>query len=85
MDILRTDVVLRMAREFRLEGFELVIEEDVLDHIVMDALRRETGARGLASTLTRQLEDVAFGAFGIEQGGTVAVKICHGEIAVEIA
>ena len=56
----------------------------MLDHIVTDALRRETGARGLASTLTRQLEDVAFGAFGVEQGGAVAVKMSQGAIAVEI-
>ena len=84
-DILRSDVVQRMTREFRLEGFELTIDEAVLDHIVVDALRRETGARGLASTLTRQLEDVAFGAFGVEQGGAVAVKLISDSIAVEIS
>ena len=43
------------------------------------------GARGLASTLTRELEDVAFGAFGIDQGGLVRVAIRDGELAVEIA
>jgi ATP-dependent Clp protease ATP-binding subunit ClpX len=84
-DILRSDVVLRMTREFRLEGFELTIDETVLDHIVGDALRRETGARGLASTLTRQLEDVAFGAFGVELGGAVSVELVNGSIAVEIS
>src|SRR6185437_2025002 len=70
-DILRTDVIARMSREFKLEGFELGVQEAVLDHIVMDALKRETGARGLASTLTRNLEDVAFGSFGTEVGGEV--------------
>jgi ATP-dependent Clp protease ATP-binding subunit ClpX len=84
-DILRSDVIARMTREFRLEGFELTIDEAVLDHIVGDALRRETGARGLASTLTRQLEDVAFGAFGVEQGGAVVVKLVGTSIAVEIS
>jgi ATP-dependent Clp protease ATP-binding subunit ClpX len=83
-DILRTDVVLRMTREFKLEGFELVIEESVLDHIVTDALKRETGARGLSSTLTRNLEDVAFGAFGVDQGGTVRVRIKDDDIAVDV-
>src|ERR1700742_3101058 len=82
-DILRSDVVQRMTREFRLEGFELAIDEAVLDHIVADALRRETGARGLASTLTRHLEDVAFGAFGVDHGGTVRVTITDGELAVD--
>ena len=84
-DILRTDVVLRMTREFKLEGFQLVISEAVLDHIVSDAIKRETGARGLASTLTRHLEDVAFGAFGIEQAGIVHVTITDGDLAVKIA
>jgi ATP-dependent Clp protease ATP-binding subunit ClpX len=83
-DILRTDVVLRMTREFKLEGFELVIDEAVLDHIVLDALRRETGARGLSSTLTRHLEDVAFGAFGIEKAGVVRVVMRDDDIAVDV-
>src|SRR4029077_10282744 len=68
-DILHSDVVSRMTREFKLEGFELVIEDNVLDHVVDDAIRRETGARGLSSTLTRHIEDVAFGAFGVEKNG----------------
>ncbi len=83
-DILRTDVVVRMTKEFELEGFGLVIEEAVLDHIVADALRRETGARGLSSTLTRNLEDVAFGAFGVDHGGTVRVRIKDDEIDVDV-
>ena len=74
-DILKTDVIARMTREFKLEGFELAIEEAVLDHIVDDALKRETGARGLASTLTRQPRGRrAFGAFGgVDAGGEVRV------------
>ena len=84
-DILRADVVARVTREFKLEGFDLVIEELVLDHIVGDALRRETGARGLASTLTRRLEDVAFGAFGVEGGGKVAVVLKDGDVRVDVS
>jgi ATP-dependent Clp protease ATP-binding subunit ClpX len=83
-DILRSDVVQRMTREFRLEGFELAIDEAVLDHIVTDALKRETGARGLASTLTRHLEDVAFDSFGVEQGGRVHVVMRAGDLAVDV-
>ncbi|MEP6863413.1 MAG: ATP-binding protein, partial [Deltaproteobacteria bacterium] len=83
-DILDTDVIARMAREFKLEGFTLEIHEEVLDHIVADALKRETGARGLASTLTRELEDVAFAAFGVESGGIVDVVLRDGEIAVAV-
>ena len=83
-DILRSDVVQRMTREFKLEGFELEIDEDVLDHVVSDALRRETGARGLSATLTRNLEEVAFGAFGLDRAGGVRVVLRDDEITVEI-
>ncbi len=82
-DILTSDVVARMTREFKLEGFDLAIDDGVLDHIVIDALRRETGARGLASTLTRHLEDVAFDAFGGDRGGVVRVVLRGGDIAVD--
>ena len=83
-DILRSDVIAKMTREFKLEGFSLAIDEAVLDHVVADALRRETGARGLASTLTRNLEDVAFGAFGVDRGGDVRVLMRDDQIAVDI-
>jgi ATP-dependent Clp protease ATP-binding subunit ClpX len=81
-DILRTDVIDRMTREFADEGIELRVEEDVLDYVVYDALRRETGARGLASTLTRHLESVAFEAFGAQGGGRVDVRMEAGAIRV---
>jgi ATP-dependent Clp protease ATP-binding subunit ClpX len=61
-----------------------VIDEAVLDHIVADAIKRETGARGLASTLTRNLEDVAFGSFGVDSKGEVNVVMRDGDIAVDI-
>jgi ATP-dependent Clp protease ATP-binding subunit ClpX len=83
-DILRTDVVARMAREFKAEGFKLEVEDAVLDAVAAEALRRETGARGLASTLTRNLEDVAFDQFGTEQGATVRVRMIAGTLDVAI-
>ena len=49
-----------------------------------EALRRETGARGLASTLTRSLEDVAFDNFGGESGSRVRVRMVEGELDVAI-
>lgn len=88
-DILRADVVTRMTREFRAEGFTLDIDENVLDHIVADALRKETGARGLAASLTRQLEDVAFESFGTETSAaappTVRVRVVAGALDVSLA
>jgi len=83
-DILQVDVVDRMASEFASEGFELKVSAEVLDHIVSEALTKETGARGLASTLTRHLEDVAFDAFGSGQGGDVFVRLGDGNIHVTL-
>jgi ATP-dependent Clp protease ATP-binding subunit ClpX len=83
-DILRSDVIDRMAREFSDEGFQLVVDDEVLDYIVSDALARETGARGLASTLTRHIEDVAFDAFGTETGGVIRVRLVDGAIQVDL-
>src|SRR5687768_13985314 len=43
MEILRTSVLDRLVREFEDEGFELVVEEPVLAHIVTESLTREIG------------------------------------------
>lgn len=84
-DILRTDVVARMTHEFESEGYELRVAEEVLDHVVADALTRETGARGLSSILAKQLEDVAFDAFGGDNsGGVVDVRLSGGSIDVAV-
>ncbi|MBT8495404.1 MAG: AAA family ATPase [Deltaproteobacteria bacterium] len=83
-DILSTSVVDRMTHEFEMEGLELVVDDDVLDHVVVTALKRETGARGLAQALTRHLEEVAFDAFGAGAGGRVVVSLSGGEIAAEL-
>ena len=67
------------------EGFELVVSDDVLGHIVQESMRRETGARGLASILTRHLEEAAFEAFAESAGGQVVLKLDkRGEIAVKV-
>lgn len=43
------------------------------------------GARGLASTLTRNLEDVAFDSFGVDSKGEVRVVMREGEISVDVS
>jgi ATP-dependent Clp protease ATP-binding subunit ClpX len=83
-DILLTDVVSRMEKEFADEGLELVVEESVLEYIVQEALHKETGARGLSSTLIRHLEDVAFGTFGNKASGTVKVGMEDARISVSV-
>lgn len=84
-DILRGDVVARATREFKSEGMELVLDEAVLDHLVAQAQRRETGARGLVAALSRQLEDTAFTTFGHDTGATVRVRLVDGALVTELS
>jgi ATP-dependent Clp protease ATP-binding subunit ClpX len=82
--ILRGNVIERLTREFDDEGFRLVVEEAVLDHVVAESIRRETGARGLAAILTRHLEDAAFEAFADHPAGEVRLSIESDEIKVKV-
>jgi len=84
MDILRTNVVERLVREFEDEGFELAVDDDVLGHLVAEGLKRETGARGLVSILTRHLEDAAFDSFAESAGGRVRLSLDGGAIRVRL-
>jgi ATP-dependent Clp protease ATP-binding subunit ClpX len=84
MDILRTSVVDRLTREFEDEGFELRVDEEVLHHVIGEGLRRETGARGLSSILTRHVEEAAFNAFAESGGGQVHVRLDDGAIKVDV-
>lgn len=83
-EILRTSVIDRLMREFEDEGFRLVVTDEVLDHVVRESQRRETGARGLAAILTRQLEDVAFETFADHAGAEVRLELHGGEIEVRL-
>jgi ATP-dependent Clp protease ATP-binding subunit ClpX len=85
MDILRSSVLDRLTREFEEEGFELVVDEDVLNHVIAEGLRRETGARGLSSILTRHLEGAAFDVFAESSGGKIRVRLDQGAIRVEVS
>ena len=85
MQILQSEVVDHMIDEFHQEGIELEIHPCVFDHVVNEALERETGARGLSATLTRYLEDVAFDSFGLEGNSRkIIVSMSEGSIDVSI-
>jgi ATP-dependent Clp protease ATP-binding subunit ClpX len=83
MEILKNNVLDRLVREFEDEGFELAVDEPVMAHIVTQSLTRETGARGLASVLTRTIEDAAFDAFAEKRGGRIKVRLESGKIVVD--
>jgi ATP-dependent Clp protease ATP-binding subunit ClpX len=83
LEILKTNVLDRLTREFEDEGFELVIDEQVLHHVVGQSVRRETGARGLASVITRCIEDAAFDSFAEKRGGRIHVRLEGDRIQVD--
>lgn len=81
--IMNDNVVSRFTREFQEEGLELVVEEPVLDHIVDQALKRQTGARGLVSLLTSKLEDCAYQNF-CERKGRVVMRMKGDELSWDL-
>ena len=83
-DILRESVIDRLTREFEDEGFRLTVTEEALDLVVAESVRRETGARGLASILTGHLEAAAFDVFADRSGGEVLLGVKGGEIEVRV-
>ena len=69
--------------EFEDEGLELIVEADAVEHVVQQSIKRETGARGLASILTQVIEDAAFEHFGTDPRGAVAIMLVDGLLRVE--
>jgi ATP-dependent Clp protease ATP-binding subunit ClpX len=79
--ILVDGVLAQYQQEFAQEGITLVLEEGVLDHLVGQALQRETGARGLRAEMARSLEDAAYRHFGQSGQRTVSLRL-HGDAVV---
>lgn len=71
--ILEDNVVSRFVDEFAAEGLELRLDAEVVEAVVAEALRRQSGARGLHSVLVKALEDAAFAAF--RSGGVGEVRL----------
>jgi ATP-dependent Clp protease ATP-binding subunit ClpX len=75
-DILQHNVLRGYEREFEQEGLQLVVEPAVRDYVVARALKRETGARGLRTTLAPLLEGAAYEHFGRQDAsGTVRLVL----------
>ncbi len=72
-EILERQVLPARRVEMQLAGISLEVDEAVVGRLVEQALARQTGARGLASALTRALEDAAFEAYSVR--GTKAVRL----------
>jgi ATP-dependent Clp protease ATP-binding subunit ClpX len=81
--ILEGGILAEYQREFAAEGMTLVAEDSVLDHVVDQALLRETGGRGLRAELSRILEDAAYEHFGQQNEGEIRLRLHDGAIFAE--
>jgi ATP-dependent Clp protease ATP-binding subunit ClpX len=81
--ILLDGVLAEYRQEFAREGITLMIGDDVVDHVVEHALRRETGARGLRAELARSLEDAAYEHFGSGDTGMLRLRLNRDAIVAE--
>ncbi|MGA2379310.1 MAG: AAA family ATPase [Spirochaetia bacterium] len=83
--ILRSTLLVQYANEFQLEGKELVVSEMVLDRVVEESLKKETGARALEASLMRYLEEAAFEAFSEPASRRVALSVREDRIVHDIS
>ncbi len=84
-EILRARVLVQYVNEFRLEGRELAVDDEVLDLVVGETLKKETGARGLEAALARHLEDAAFESWSDPGQHRVRLRVADGRIVHELA
>jgi ATP-dependent Clp protease ATP-binding subunit ClpX len=83
--ILRDTLLAQYVQEFRLEGKELVVADEVLGRIVEESLRKETGARALEASFMRYLEEAAFESFSDPAARRVTLGIREGRIVHDIS
>jgi ATP-dependent Clp protease ATP-binding subunit ClpX len=83
--ILRSTLLAQYSNEFQLEGKELVVSESVLDRVVEESLKKETGARALEASLMRYLEEAAFEAFSEPAARRVSLTVREGRIVHDIS
>jgi ATP-dependent Clp protease ATP-binding subunit ClpX len=82
--ILRSTLLTQYTNEFQLEGKELVVSDQVLEKIVEDSIRKETGARALEASFMRYLEEAAFESFSEPSSHRVSLTVREEKIVHEI-
>jgi ATP-dependent Clp protease ATP-binding subunit ClpX len=73
--------VQKYKREFEEEGFKLNVDPRVADFIIKEAVKRQTGARGLDVLISKHLEEVAFEIFGKGDEGEVILTVTSGKVS----
>jgi ATP-dependent Clp protease ATP-binding subunit ClpX len=84
LEILERNVVRAYRREFETAGIDWLVEDAVLDRVVEEALRKQTGARGLRNALTLYLEDAAFEAYSVPDARRIVVALENGEVRARV-
>lgn len=72
--------IMNYQAEFEEEGFQLHLDNLILDHMIEQAKNRQTGARGLDVIIAKNLEEVAFDLFGRGESGEVSLTVKSGEV-----
>jgi ATP-dependent Clp protease ATP-binding subunit ClpX len=79
--ILKGRVLRGYRKEFALAGIALDVDNAVLEKIVTESIRKETGARAIESAFIRLLEDAAFQAYSTP--GTKKIRLRTSESGAE--
>jgi ATP-dependent Clp protease ATP-binding subunit ClpX len=85
LEILERSSLRGLTREFSLAGIHLSVDDSLRRYVVQQAIRRETGARGLRSVLGRMLEDVAFDVYSDPLIREVHLAWRQDALAIEMA
>ena len=72
--------IMNYQSEFEEEGFTLNLDPGIIDHIILEAKKRQTGARGLDVIISKHLEEVAFDLFGSGEKGVITITVESGEV-----
>lgn len=83
-EILISNVIEKYQKEFAGEGLMLEVNDQVLDMIVDESIKKQTGARGLNSVLSKYIEEAAFEYFGQKRKGKIILQAKNGEITHKI-
>ncbi|MGH7901042.1 MAG: hypothetical protein ACRENZ_04830, partial [Thermodesulfobacteriota bacterium] len=68
-------------KEFEEEGFKLQLDSRVAEIIIKEAIKRQTGARGLDVLISKYLEEVAFEIFGKGDEGEVMLRVVSDKVS----
>ena len=82
--ILEKNILPQFKNEFKAEGLKLTISKDAMSHIIKQAHKRGTGARGLHTELVTAIESAAFESFMQVTDAEVRIAVKKGKLQSEV-